>query len=86
MAVMHDHAALLYGSRFAQVFSAVCFASAGEAIEFRITAYLRDFIIQPVTFQHTEMSMVIGPAAACRIGRHLISPGKDVSPLKVLLP
>lgn len=62
--------ALLYRGRFAQVFSAVGLAAAGEAIEFGLTAYVRDLIIHPVTFQHTEMAMVIGTAAAIRIGRH----------------
>ena len=77
---------LLYRSRFTQVFSAAGLAAAGEAIEFRITAYLGYFIIQPVTSQHTEMPMVIGPAAAFCIGSHVDLPGKDVRLLKVPLP
>ncbi len=70
----HDRAVLLYRSRFTQIFSAVGFAAAGEAIEFRIIANLGYFVKQPVTFQHTEMAMVISAAAACGCGSHGDSP------------
>ncbi len=71
-----NRALLLYRSRFAQVIGAVGFAAAGEAVEFRITAYLGYFIVQPVASQHTEMAMVIGAAAAFGKCRHSDSPGK----------
>ncbi len=65
-----NFASLFYRSRFTQVFGAVCFTSAGKTVEFRITAYCGYFIVQPVAFQHTEMAMVIGAAAAFDIGSH----------------
>jgi hypothetical protein len=72
-------AELLYGSRVAQIFGAICLAAAGETIEFWITAYLGNFIINPVTSQHTEMAMVIGAAAAFCVGCHGSSPVMKMS-------
>ena len=69
---------LFYRCRFAQVFSAVGLAAAGETIEFRVTAYPGYFIIQPVAFQHTEMAVVIGAAAAFGICSHSSSSGTEV--------
>ena len=63
---------LLYGGRFAQVLSAVSLSAAGKAIEFRVTAYLGNFIVQPFTSQHAEMSMMVGAAAARSCDGHCV--------------
>ena len=58
----------------AQVFSAVGLSAASEAVEFRIAAYLCNFLMQSITSQHTEMAVVIGAAAACGVSGHDYSP------------
>jgi hypothetical protein len=79
MVEAQDLASLLYRSRFTQIFRAVGLSAAGEAIEFRISGDIYNFIKQPVTSQHAEMAMVIGAAAAFRIGSHRHSPCLDMS-------
>jgi len=47
-----------------QVIGAVCLAAADEAVEFRITGYTGDFLLQTVAPQHAEMFVLIRPAVA----------------------